>query len=31
MACNDILYSKTAKIDSDFKNISFNMLPSCGY
>ena len=31
MACNVLLYSKTAKIDSDFKIISFDMLPSCGY
>ena len=30
MVCNILYYSKTAKIDSNFKNISFNMLPSCG-
>ena len=29
MVCNILEYSKTAKIDSNFKNISFNMLPSC--
>ena len=30
MVCNLLYYSKTAKIGSNFKNISFNMLPSCG-
>ena len=29
MVCNILQYSKTAKIDSNFKNISFNMLYSC--
>ena len=31
MVDNIFYNSKTANIDSDFKNISFNMLPSCDY